>query len=466
MKISKETPLSFTSHTFYTKSNSKPMNIQVNLKNHIQPTRDNKKLRLFNEIEYTKPSIEELNERNRVLKKEINEKNLVINMLKVDLVKIDEDNKKIMFMLEDIIHKSVFNKDEIKKYIDNLYNSSNDGFSSDITLSLSNDSILKLVETYIIMNMKNYIYKLRKRIVLLEEENEYLKKTERISNSLLLKKEINQYKREITGLNQTISRVLYENNILKESFYMNKSSKKQRLIYESQSAELERLLKLNSDLISVNKDLKNQINIRNNERINDKDNIQTQDKKETLENIFNNKINTSNSKENTSYKINDRVNIKHDEKEVNNKIKNTIIVNSNYLNIKDKFSIIKEELIETEKKNEENSKQTKEVSEFNCKFISNPTIGDYSNKKARYSINVLMSDDQNIKNNESFYVPDKTSELQSMRNEKKTKSMIIELKKVPTIDYALTENIKKGNDFEDLVNDPNIQKILNKINIS
>lgn len=87
-------------------------------------------------------------------------------------------------------------------------------------------------------------------------------------------------------------------------------------------------------------------------------------------------------------------------------------------------------------------------------------------KKPKYSIKINSSEDQLIDPHHSFFMVDKSFDLNSISSIKtKPKSVIPQINRLPTIDALLTEKILKGN-FDEIFDDPRMEKILGKINMN
>lgn len=87
-------------------------------------------------------------------------------------------------------------------------------------------------------------------------------------------------------------------------------------------------------------------------------------------------------------------------------------------------------------------------------------------KKPKYSVKINSSEDQVIDPHHSFFMVDKSFDLNSISSIKtKPKSVIPQINRLPTIDALLTEKILKGN-FDEIFDDPRMEKILGKINMN
>lgn len=87
------------------------------------------------------------------------------------------------------------------------------------------------------------------------------------------------------------------------------------------------------------------------------------------------------------------------------------------------------------------------------------------NKKPKYSLKINTSEEQVISPHQSFFMVDKSFDLNSISSfNTKPKSVIPQINRLPTIDALLTEKIIKGN-FDDIFDDPKMEKLLGKINI-
>lgn len=137
---------------------------------------------------------------------------------------------------------------------------------------------------------------------------------------------------------------------------------------------------------------------------------------------------------------------------------------------KKQFSVI-EEAENSQDENAEGDKKSpkkpsKKVEEIKSRYTAdNPMLTKYSseiNQKPKYKLKIQNSEEQNINPADTFYVIDKSADVNSFISEKKEHRGPI-WTRLPTLDRVLTEKIQKGEDFDNILQDPNLRKFADKI---
>ena len=225
-----------TSSTFYARSNHSPtpgnrfkmIGSETNLtKNHaaklLKPI---VKQKLPYNFDLPQADIEQIRDENIKLKIEMHKMTMNYNTLKVDYLKVENDNKKAMMLLEDVLIKSGVKANELDEMVSyvqtkfsNNYNNSNlpeihstgkkqeeeeenelFEFNNNNKLYLTNENENKLKEAYISLHLKNQLYNMRRTIQILREELEEYKQKEKVGNYMKLQQEIHKKTSEISHL--------------------------------------------------------------------------------------------------------------------------------------------------------------------------------------------------------------------------------------------------------------------------
>ena len=191
-----------TSHTFYTKPNSIQKILSPQEEKSIKD-KSSMRYKLLNPIkskssqDFPKVDVEYLREQNIKLKIDIHKNQQMLNLLKVEMNKVDEDNKKVLNLMEDILNRSHISYNDIMKYIDAIKSKD---FTTEFEFNLNLEQESKVKETYLISHLKKYIFELKKSNMDMKDELSYLKCGEKISNYIKMEKDYNKKLFEIKEL--------------------------------------------------------------------------------------------------------------------------------------------------------------------------------------------------------------------------------------------------------------------------
>lgn len=191
-----------TSHTFYTKPNSIQKMLSPKEENSIKD-KSSMRYKLLNPIksksyqDYPKIDVEYLKDQNIKLKIDIHKNQQMLNLLKVEMNKIDDDNKKVLNLMEDILNRSHVNYNDIIKYIEAIKSKD---FTTEFEFNLNLEQESKVKETYLISHLKNYIFELKKSNMDMKDELSFLKCGQKISNYIKMEKDYNKKLFEIKEL--------------------------------------------------------------------------------------------------------------------------------------------------------------------------------------------------------------------------------------------------------------------------
>lgn len=206
---------SYTSQTFYTKS--KVLTKSIDNKTSVVLGSKTGKVKLLNPIkikqfsqDLPKVDIEFLQDENIKLKIDLHKHRQSANLAKVEMSKLEEDNRKVLVIVHDILNKSNVDAQEIHRYIQAIRNDDVlDNFTFNIAITGDQES--KVKESLVNLQLKNYVFSLKKIIIELREELQYLKSNTKIGNFIKVERELTKKSDEIQKLTQCYLKLKSDN---------------------------------------------------------------------------------------------------------------------------------------------------------------------------------------------------------------------------------------------------------------
>lgn len=173
-------------------SNKQSNENQMRGKNHVKVKPINTKLLANPNPLDTEKFIDE----NIKLKQELNKIKYEHNVLKVDYKRIQDENRKKLQVVEDILLKSGKSDIEIMTYYNDVIN----GVDNSAKIELTSQNYVKLKEMYIIANLKSQIHELKRLLYEKEDLLIKLKSTDKISTYSKMERQYNSMTDELENL--------------------------------------------------------------------------------------------------------------------------------------------------------------------------------------------------------------------------------------------------------------------------
>lgn len=192
----------FHNQTFYTKP--KALTQSVDLHNPLMTSTKIKTLKPITKgkssaRELPRVDLEFLQDENIKLKV-VNHKHVQLtNLMKVDMIKLEDDNKRVLSLVYDILSRAGIDYQDIQRYMQTLRaNDVTDKYSFQVQMSSDNES--KLKDSLVNLQLKNYIFQLKKTLGETKEELEYIKFNSKVGNYIKLERELSKKTEELKKL--------------------------------------------------------------------------------------------------------------------------------------------------------------------------------------------------------------------------------------------------------------------------
>ena len=242
-----------TSSTFYTRPNKyyvnskdkNPYNLYSSSNKSLKPI----KQKLPYNFDLPQASVEEMRDELIKLKMETHRINQSYNIMKVDFLKVENDNKKAMMLLESVLQKSGVKDEELNDLVQNVNekfmktfqlnnsphnlpnivrNFEDDQENLNLKIDLTPENETKLKDTFINFQLKSQIYSMRRNITLLKEEIRELRQNEKTINFNKIQQDLSKKTIEFNHMRDCYISVKNELED-KEKKYNNLESEKENL---------------------------------------------------------------------------------------------------------------------------------------------------------------------------------------------------------------------------------------------